>query len=292
MRYLSFSVGGSPPRAGFMVDDDAVRPFADGVPSLDDFIAFSPERRADAIAAASGPIAMNAVTLLAPLRPKKNVFCVGRNYLAHAQEGATAQNTALDLPSVPTYFSKGPTSIASPDQTIHLSARVSKQYDWEGELGVVIGSRCKDVEPGDALAAIFGYLCLNDITARDLQRAHGQWFKGKTLDESCPIGPWIVAADDVGDAQALDITLRVNGVVKQHSNTRHMIFPLAEIISSLSAGLTLDPGDVIASGTPEGVGYARTPPEFFADGDVVEVEIERVGTLRNAIEIRPWEERQ
>jgi 2-keto-4-pentenoate hydratase/2-oxohepta-3-ene-1,7-dioic acid hydratase in catechol pathway len=292
MRYVTFSAGGTPSQAGFMVDDDAVRPFGDGVPSLEDFIACSRERRADAIAAARGSIAMNTVTLLAPLRPKKNVFCVGRNYLAHAQEGATAQNIVLDLPSVPTFFSKAPTSIAGPDQTIHLSARLSNQYDWEGELGLVIGSRCKDVERDDALAAIFGYLCLNDITARDLQRAHGQWFKAKTLDESCPIGPWIVAADDVGEAQALDITLRVNGVVKQHSNTRHMIFPLAEIISSLSAGLTLDPGDVIASGTPEGVGYARTPPEFFADGDVVEVEIERVGTLRNTIEIRPSEERQ
>jgi 2,4-diketo-3-deoxy-L-fuconate hydrolase len=285
VRYVTFATAGAAPRPGVLDGDLRVRPLPENVPSLDAFIALPVERRAEAVASALAPISLAEITLLAPLRPRKNIFCVGRNYLAHAEEGAKAQDIALELPSVPTFFSKAPTTIAGPDQTIHLSARVSNQYDWEAELGVVIGCTCTDVEPDDALSVIFGYTCLNDITARDLQRAHGQWFKGKTLDETCPIGPWIVDAAHVGDPQALDITLRVNGIVKQHSNTRHMIFPLAEVIASLSAGLTLEPGDIIASGTPEGVGYARTPPEFFHDGDGVEVEIGHVGVLRNQIEI-------
>ncbi len=125
--------------------------------------------------------------------------------------------------------------------------------------------------------SIFGYTALNDVTARDLQREHGQWFKGKSLDESCPIGPWIVTPEEIGDPQTLAIALAVNGIEKQHSNTAEMIFPVARLIAELSKGMTLLPGDVIATGTPEGVGFARTPPEFFADGDVLEITIERIG---------------
>jgi 2-keto-4-pentenoate hydratase/2-oxohepta-3-ene-1,7-dioic acid hydratase in catechol pathway len=188
---------------------------------------------------------------------------------------------------VPTFFTKAPTAIADPEEALDLSSDVSPQYDWEAELAVIIGTTCKDVAERDALSNVFGYSCLNDVTARDLQRSHQQWFKGKSLDHTCPIGPWIVDAAEIGDPQTLEIMLRVNGVEKQHSNTSKMIFNVAQVIASLSAGLTLEPGDVIASGTPEGVGFARTPPEFLKNGDVMEVEIAKIGILRNAMKIGP-----
>jgi 2,4-diketo-3-deoxy-L-fuconate hydrolase len=213
------------------------------------------------------------------------VFCVGRNYLAHAEEGARAQGIALELPPVPTFFTKAPTAIAGPLDVLELDGALSRQYDWEAELGVIVGATCRDVPEADALSVVFGYTCFNDVTARDLQRAHGQWFKGKSLDNTGPIGPWIVDAADVPDPQTLRIALRVNGVEKQRSSTANMIFSVRRLIASLSAGLTLEPGDIIASGTPEGVGYARTPPEFLADGDIMEVEIEGIGVLENAVHI-------
>ncbi len=147
----------------------------------------------------------------------------------------------------------------------------------------MIGERCRDVPEERALDVIFGYTCLNDVTARDLQRAHQQWFKGKSLDDTCPIGPWIVSADEIGDPQTLDIGIRIDGTVKQSSNTSHMIFNVRQIIASLSRGLTLEPGDVIATGTPDGVGMARTPPEFLHDGATMEVDIPKIGTLRNTV---------
>ncbi|HTV73816.1 MAG TPA: fumarylacetoacetate hydrolase family protein [Candidatus Acidoferrales bacterium] len=234
-----------------------------------------------------GPtVPLSSVTLRAPVMPHKNVFCVGRNYLGHAEESARAGGTELKLPSVPTFFTKAPTSIAAPGATLHLSPEVSQKYDWEAELAVVIGKRCRDVHEEDALSVVFGYTCLNDVTARDLQSAHLQWFKGKSLDDACPIGPWIVSADEIPDPQSLRIALRLNGTVKQDGNTASMIFSVAKIIASLSRGMTLEPGDVIATGTPDGVGFARTPPEFLADGDVMDVEIERIGVLRNIVSLQ------
>jgi 2-keto-4-pentenoate hydratase/2-oxohepta-3-ene-1,7-dioic acid hydratase in catechol pathway len=162
---------------------------------------------------------------------------------------------------------------------------VSPSYDWEAELAIVIGRTCKDVYEADALDVVFGYTALNDVSARDLQRLHQQWFKGKSIDDTCPIGPWIVDAADVGDPQALHIELRVNGTVKQSASTAAMIFNCRTIIAQLSRGMTLEAGDIIATGTPEGVGFARTPPEFLKDGDVMEVEIEKIGILRSPVTI-------
>jgi 2-keto-4-pentenoate hydratase/2-oxohepta-3-ene-1,7-dioic acid hydratase in catechol pathway len=247
----------------------------------------SPADRKAAVAKLGAAIPAKGVKLHAPLHPQKNVFCVGRNYLAHAEEGAKALGQELKLPDVPTYFTKAPTAIAGPEQALELSSDVSPMYDWEAELAVIIGTTCRDVPEADALSMVFGYSALNDVTARDLQRSHLQWFKGKSLDNTCPLGPWIVDAADIGDPQKLEIMLRVNGVEKQHSNTSKMIFNVVQIISNLSQGLTLEAGDVIASGTPEGVGFARTPPEFLKDGDVMEVEIEKIGILRNAMKIGP-----
>jgi len=229
------------------------------------------------------PIALKDVALLARLRPRKNIFCVGRNYLAHAEEGARTRGEVLKLPSVPTFFNKAPTAVADPGGTLHLEAAISQKYDWEAELALVIGRRCKNVSEKDALDVVFGYTCLNDVSARDLQNATTQWFKGKTLDDTCPIGPWVVDAAELGDPQSLDVSLLLNGETKQHASTSAMIFSVRRIISELSQGVTLEPGDVIATGTPEGVGFARTPPEFLKDGDVMEVVISRIGTLRNAV---------
>ncbi|MGH7736877.1 MAG: fumarylacetoacetate hydrolase family protein [Candidatus Tyrphobacter sp.] len=214
--------------------------------------------------------------------PPRNVFCVGRNYLEHVAEGARALGRDLTLPPVPTFFTKAPTAIAGPDVTLELDAGVSSEYDYEGELAVVIGCECKNVAQSAWQSVVFGYTCLNDVTARDLQRAHGQWFKGKSLDGACPLGPWIVDAACL-DPQRLAISLRVNGERRQDANTSQMIFPIPRLIAELSFGMTLLPGDVIATGTPAGVGFARTPPEFLADGDEMAVEIEGIGTLRNHI---------
>jgi 2-keto-4-pentenoate hydratase/2-oxohepta-3-ene-1,7-dioic acid hydratase in catechol pathway len=252
--------------------------------TLREYVELAPHERI-AWHTADDLIALSTVTLDAPVRPSRNVFCVGRNYLEHAAEGARALGRELRLPTAPTFFTKASTAIAAPGATLDLQASISSEYDFEAELAVVIGAECKDVPEDEALNVVFGYTALNDVTARDLQRAHGQWFKGKSLDGTCPIGPWIVTPDEAVDPDSLELSLRLNGIEKQHSNTAKMIFGVPRLIAELSKGMTLLPGDVIATGTPEGVGFARTPPEFLADGDVLEVEIERIGTLRNAVRI-------
>jgi len=279
MRFANFLYAGNA-RFG-TVTGDAVRPFAAPVASLHDYLAVAPGQRAGLEAEAALPLA--DVTLLAPVNTRKNVICVGRNYMGHAEEVARARGIPLNLPNVPTFFTKAPTSIAHPGATLHLSPALSQQYDWEAELAVVIGTRCRDVAEAEALDVIFGYTCLNDVTARDLQKDHHQWFKGKSLDETCPIGPWIVSADEIGDPQTLDIAIRIDGATKQSANTREMIFNVRTIIASLSRGMTLEPGDVIATGTPDGVGMARTPPEWLHDGATMEVDIPAIGVLRNTI---------
>jgi 2,4-didehydro-3-deoxy-L-rhamnonate hydrolase len=265
-----------------VIEGDAIRTIS--TPTLRDYVALAPHER---IAWHSGDdlVPLASVTLEAPILPARNVFCVGRNYLEHAKEGARALGRELRLPSVPTFFTKAPSAIAAPGATLRLSARVSREYDYEAELAVVIGDLCKDVDERDARRVVFGYTALNDVTARDVQRAHGQWFKGKSLDETCPIGPWVVTPEEIGNPDALEIVFRRNGVEKQHSNTSRMLFGIPRIVAELSTGMTLLPGDIIATGTPDGVGFARTPPEFLEDGDVMEVEIQNVGILRNTVSI-------
>ena len=228
---------------------------------------------------------LSEVRLLAPIpRPRKNVICLGLNYSEHVLEGNRAQNLQRDVPTAPVYFSKPPTVIVGPDAPVVHDARVSDKMDWEAELAVVIGRAGKAIPKERALDYVFGYSCFNDVSARDLQRARGgQWHLGKSLDTYGPFGPWIVTADEIPDPQVLEIMCRVNGVEKQHSNTKYMIFDVVTCISDWSQGITLEPGDVIATGTPSGVGYARNPPEFMKPGDVVEIEIERIGVLRNPI---------
>jgi 2-keto-4-pentenoate hydratase/2-oxohepta-3-ene-1,7-dioic acid hydratase in catechol pathway len=213
--------------------------------------------------------------LEAPIpRPARNVFCLGRNYREHAAE------RGADAPDHPVYFTKVPESVLAPGGKIVHHA-VTRELDYEVELGVVIGRAGRDIAEGEALGQVFGYTVVNDVTARDLQKRHGQWFKGKTLDTFCPMGPVLVTADEIPDPQALSITLRVNGEVRQASHTSKMIFPVARCIAVLSEGFTLRPGDVIATGTPEGVGAALG--KFLKAGDRIEAEVERIGVLANRV---------
>jgi 2-keto-4-pentenoate hydratase/2-oxohepta-3-ene-1,7-dioic acid hydratase in catechol pathway len=264
------------------LEGDAVRTIS--TPTMRDYIALAPHERI-AWHSPEPLVALVDVELDAPVRPARNVFCVGRNYLEHAKEGAKASGRELKLPDVPTFFTKAPTAIVGPGATVRLERSISSEYDFEAELAVVVGARCKNVSENEALNVVFGYTAFNDVTARDLQRAHVQWFKGKSLDDSAPIGPWIVTPEEIGDPQALSIGFRLNGVEKQRSNTSEMIFSIPRLIAELSRGMTLLPGDVIATGTPAGVGFARTPPEFLSDGDVMEVEIGSIGSLRNPVSI-------
>jgi 2,4-didehydro-3-deoxy-L-rhamnonate hydrolase len=281
LKFVTYRSPGERPRPG-VVEGDAIRPIA--LTTLREYIALSPLERV-ARHCADGLVRLEDVELEAPVRPPRNVFCVGRNYAEHVKEGARAAGREPKLPSVPTFFTKAPTAIAAPGATLWLSSAVSLEYDFEAELAVVIGVECKDVAQSEALGVVFGYTALNDVTARDVQRDYGQWFKGKSLDSTCPIGPWIVTPEELGDPQSLELRFRRNGVEKQHSNTSKMIFSVPRLIAELSKGMTLLPGDVIATGTPEGVGFARNPPEFLADGDVMEVEIQRIGVLQNRVRI-------
>jgi len=225
------------------------------------------------------------VTLLAPIpKPLKNVFCVGRNYAEHIAEGDRAQNQKVGATEHPVFFTKPPTSVVPPDGDVLIIPDVSTSIDYEVELAVVIGKAGRNIAKADAMDHVFGYTILNDVTARDVQRRHGgQYFKGKGLDGSCPIGPAIVTADEISDPQALSIGLKVNGDQRQDGNTKDMIFDIPTLIASLSEGLTLEPGDLIATGTPSGVGYAMDPPQFLKDGDTVVCEIEGIGTLSNTV---------
>jgi 2-keto-4-pentenoate hydratase/2-oxohepta-3-ene-1,7-dioic acid hydratase in catechol pathway len=220
--------------------------------------------------------------LLAPLEePRGNVIAIGRNYQKHAEETAFMDGRE---PSPPTIFTKAITSLTEPFADIAIDPSISDQIDWEVELAVVIGKRGANIKRARGLDHVFGYTVLNDVTARDIQSGWGgQYFKGKSLDRSCPTGPWVVTRDEVEDPQALKLFLRVNGIVKQEGSTRDMIYPVDAIIEWVSKGLTLLPGAVIATGTPDGVGFARKPPEFLKPGDVMESEVQGIGLLRNRI---------
>lgn len=230
------------------------------------------------------PILLNKALLKAPIpRPNKNIFCVGWNYLDHFQEGGNMLKDDRELPQYPVFFSKTPTSVNGPYDVIPFDSTLSTQLDWEVELGVIIGTDGKNIAEANAMQHIFGYTIVNDVTWRDVQRRHGgQWMKGKSLDGTCPMGPCIVTVDEI-DPTNLNIECSVSGVVKQQSNTKHLYFNIPRLIHDLSEGMTLEAGDIISTGTPEGVGFARTPPEWMKPGDLMETTIEGIGTMRNPI---------
>jgi 2-keto-4-pentenoate hydratase/2-oxohepta-3-ene-1,7-dioic acid hydratase in catechol pathway len=222
--------------------------------------------------------------LLAPIpRPPKNIMCLGLNYADHLAESYAAQGREAKPLEHLVVFTKALTAVNGPYDDIPYDPTVSTALDWEVELGVVIGVGGRAINEAVALRHVFGYTVINDISARDLQFQHKQFFLGKSLDGSCPMGPCIVTADEIPDPHTLALTCRVNGQVKQASNTAHQITSIAKTLAILSKGMTLEPGDIIATGTPSGVGFARTPPEFLRPGDIVESEVERIGCLRNRV---------
>jgi 2-keto-4-pentenoate hydratase/2-oxohepta-3-ene-1,7-dioic acid hydratase in catechol pathway len=219
------------------------------------------------------------VDLLAPIpRPRKNIFGIGLNYSEHVAESSVALDTSADLPKEPVVFSKPPTAVIGPGAPVMHDGDMTQQLDWEVELAAIIGVRATGVAKADALSHVFGYSVMIDISARDNRRA-GQWIYSKGMDTYAPFGPCIVTADEVEDPQNLDLWLTVNGVEKQRSNTRHMIFDIAHLVSDLSRGITLEPGDIIATGTPEGVGAGRDPQEWLWPGDVIHAGVEGIGKL-------------
>ncbi|MED4206094.1 fumarylacetoacetate hydrolase family protein [Neobacillus mesonae] len=221
------------------------------------------------------------VTLLAPIpRPSKNIFCVGKNYAEHAIE----LGSAADIPEHVMVFTKAPTTVTGPNTVVLNHQGVTEQLDYEGELAVIIGKQGRAIKHDEALDYVFGYTILNDVTARDLQSRHKQFFIGKSLDTTCPMGPWIVHKSLIDNPNNLQIETTINGEVRQSSNTKQFIFPVEEVISVLSAGMTLEPGDIIATGTPAGVGKGFKPPKFLHAGDKMEITIENIGTLINHVE--------
>jgi 2-keto-4-pentenoate hydratase/2-oxohepta-3-ene-1,7-dioic acid hydratase in catechol pathway len=272
LRELAAALGAPSPPADLLALIDEGEP---GLRRVLDLLGQVPAGAAEPVVRRLGNLA-----LLAPLDPPRgNVIAMGRNYAAHARESAAISGRE---PAPPTIFTKAMTSINGPYGDVPIDPEVSEKIDWEVELGVVIGRTGKNISQEEALDHVFGYTVVNDVTARDIQSGWGgQFFKGKSLDGSCPSGPWVVTRDEVPDPQALQLRLRVNGELKQDANTRDMIYAVDRIIAWASVGMTVPAGTLIATGTPEGVGFARTPPEFLEPGDVVEAEVEGIGTLRN-----------
>ncbi|CAB3728124.1 fumarylacetoacetate hydrolase family protein [Paraburkholderia rhynchosiae] len=226
---------------------------------------------------------LSNVRLLAPIpRPRKNIFGIGLNYVDHVAESSRSLDTEKEMPAKPVVFSKPPTTVIGPNDAIEHNSKITQQLDWEVELGVVIGRTAKGIAEADAMAYVFGYTVINDISARDNRRA-GQWIFSKGQDTYCPMGPCIVTADEIPDPHNLELSLTKNGHIMQQANTALMYFKIPALIADIASAITLEPGDIIATGTPSGVGAGRTPQEWMHPGDVIEACVERIGTLRNPV---------
>jgi 2-keto-4-pentenoate hydratase/2-oxohepta-3-ene-1,7-dioic acid hydratase in catechol pathway len=291
MKLATLVIDGESTLAVVSAEGDAFWPVEDltgrSFPAMTDLIgAYETVKAKLAPQGAGRPMAGAGVA--APLKPLRNVMCVGKNYYAHAHEftksgfDSSAKDASEAIPTAPIIFTKAPETVIGPGQDILYPTGLSDQIDYEAELGVVIGKPGKGISKADALDHVFGYVILNDMTARDLQAKHKQWFIGKSLDTFCPMGPWLVTAEEI-DVADLDIRCWVNGELRQDANTRDLIFDVPTLIETLSAGLTLLPGDVIATGTPAGVGIGFTPPKFLARGDEIAIEISRLGRLVNRV---------
>ena len=277
MRLVSYRTSGGPWRAGAERDgaivdlgDTTVRTILAGGEAA---LAAAAERTK------KGSPVTGTVEIGPPIPDPDKIICFGLNYRQHAEE------TGQALPKVPTFFPKFRNSLIGPGEAIVIP-RSTTQVDYEVELAAVIGKRCKYVSESEALDYVFGYAIFNDVSARDLQMQTSQWGAGKAVDTFAPFGPALVPASEIGDPQRLAVATRLNGAWMQSSNTSDMVFPVARLVAFLSEIMTLEPGDVIATGTPQGVGFTRKPPIFMKDGDVVECEIEKLGVLRNPIVAR------
>jgi len=289
VKYVTFAQQGTrTPRVG-VLDEEAgtVAPLpADAVPEgllsvVDRDVADEPP------AATEAPVPVADVRLLAPLpRPRHDLVCVGKNYAEHATEfarsGRDATGSGPDVPTAPIFFTKAPTTIVGPDDVVDPHLDLTDALDYEAEIAVIIGRGGRGIRPEDAMDHVWGYTLVNDVTARDLQERHKQWYLGKSLDTFCPMGPWAVTADEV-DLTETWLECRVNGELRQRACTTDLIFDVPTLVATLSAGITLAPGDVIATGTPAGVALGFDPPRYLVPGDVVEVSATSLGVLRNVI---------
>jgi 2-keto-4-pentenoate hydratase/2-oxohepta-3-ene-1,7-dioic acid hydratase in catechol pathway len=301
LRLLSFSPkGGGAIRVGALTRSNRVVDLGAAVRTQKAMLAFDPAEMLSLIAsgetglaqvralvarAGESGAALDEVRLAAPIPvPARNVYAVGWNYVEHFEEGKSLRDANQALPEHPVFFTKGSHTVNGPYDPIPYNPAVSTLIDWECELAVVLGKRGRNIPEEKAMEHVFGFCVINDTTARDLQQKKhgGQWFKGKSLDGHGPLGPWIVTAGGFAH-EDLHLMTRVNGVVKQDASTKQMYFKVPRIIAELSAGLTLEPGDLIATGTPPGIGHARKPPEYLKPGDVMETEITGIGVLRNVI---------
>lgn len=232
-------------------------------------------------------ISLDSVKLLAPIKyPIRNIFCVGKNYKDHALEVSQfTSEVSPELPQYPIYFSKATNYLLADQEPVVIRKELARRLDYEVELALIIGKAGCDIEPAQAADYIFGYAISNDISARDLQNQRGQWFRGKSLDNSLPLGPWIVSQDAIPFPPMLNISAKINGEIRQKSNTKEFIFDIPTLLADLSKGLTLLPGDIIMTGTPAGVGVAMNPPQYLKSGDIMEFEIEQIGTLTNMVKL-------
>jgi 2-keto-4-pentenoate hydratase/2-oxohepta-3-ene-1,7-dioic acid hydratase in catechol pathway len=281
MRFVTFQQKGRPVAGVVGPDSTVVELTPLGISSVLDAIAAGPELGAKAAAfadkaAEAARMPISSVRLLAPIPRPRKLICVGLNYRDHAEE------THSEIPSVPTIFNKFPTAVIGPGDKIVLP-KVSKSPDYEAEFAFVIGQGGRHIRAEQWRNHVFGYTIVNDVSARDYQRATTQWLMGKTFDTFAPMGPWITTADEVEDPHALDISMTINGEVLQSSNTRNLIFKIPDLVSFLSSVFTLEPGDVVSTGTPAGVGFARKPPRFLRPGDDVVVKVAGIGELRNPV---------
>lgn len=226
---------------------------------------------------------LSEIQILAPIpKPRKNIIGIGLNYTEHVAESARTLDTTGKLPQKPIIFSKPPTTVTGPNTNILLNPKLTQQLDWEVELAVVIGKKGKYVAKEDAMDYVFGYTIINDISARDCRR-EGQWIVSKGQDTFAPMGPYLVTKDEIENPHNLNLSLKLNGVEKQNSNTQFMLFNINDLIEDLSTVFTIEPGDIIATGTPAGVGAGRNPQEWMKDGDVVECYVEKIGKLTNTV---------
>jgi 2-keto-4-pentenoate hydratase/2-oxohepta-3-ene-1,7-dioic acid hydratase in catechol pathway len=280
MRLITFASEASPTAIGILDGDEVVPLAADpGLPaSMADFVALGAEglERAAAVQATAPRIALGDVRLLAPIRPRNNVMCVGKNYVDHAREFNSSgfdASAKQAVPDAPVIFTKALSSLVGPGDGVRVSDDPTATSDYEGELAVVLGAG------GD----VYGYTIVNDVTIRDLQRRHVQFFIGKSAATYCPMGPVLVTADEILDVGTLRVQTRINGELRQDAPVKDLIFDIPRLIATISAVVRLEPGDVIATGTPAGVGIGFTPPRFLAPGDLMEVTIDGIGTLRNPV---------
>ena len=290
MKIAAFILRGAPAVGLVSADQQSVQPFALSAEQAvrGALCIVEAQARGDALPALLEPVALTAVRLRAPIpHPRRNVFCVGKNYHAHAKEFAgsgfdTSAKAGGEVPSVPIIFSKVPESVVGSGDAIELPTGVSVAIDYEAELAFIIGKSGKGIKAGDALQHVWGYTIVNDVTSRDWKNRHLQWHMGKSFDTFCPMGPWLVSADECDGANT-GVRCWVNGELRQDARTTDLIFKIPTLIETLSAGITLYPGDIIATGTPAGVGIGFKPPRYLQAGDVVRIEIEGIGQIENPV---------